>query len=87
MKEYSRRGWKRKLDRLEGACKAATEPSLYQLLILSALQKRGVPYGGGRRYTPQLLSMYAGTAPAAAVTRRRAKNKTARVSRRHNRGK
>lgn len=50
-----------------------TGPSRASLAMLAALQ-------GGRKH------VYGGTVPEAEVRRRRAANKVARASRRHNRG-
>lgn len=70
MKTYSRRAWQRKLNRLSAICKANTLPSMYQLVILEALQER---------------QMYAGTASPYKVRARRAKNRVAKQSRKANR--
>lgn len=51
---------------------------------LLAMARAGVKPAPGRSGA---LNIYAGTVPAAEVTRRRARNKQARVSRRANRGR
>lgn len=58
-------------DRLTAQLDAA-QPSRYQTAILGGLQPKHV---------------YAGTVPPAVVARRRAANKVARASRRHNRSR
>ena len=68
---YSRRGWNRKLRRLELAMKAHTEPTTAQLQILAALQTR---------------PMYAGTVTAKVKASRRSLNSRQKASRRANRG-
>lgn len=70
-KGYSRRAWKRKMERLTLAFRAATPPGPYQLAMLLALQDR-----------PQ----YQGTASAKAVASRRSLGKRQKASRRANRG-